>query len=555
MVVSEREKENPWLILTSGVSQLVTAVAALLHLGETLQGAQALSILWVFNDAMDRALSEAGNLLGVEYSGNFPGGLTGPDARHDHPSLEDSPIAEAKHRVSQRLLAQRPELSRFVGWRIVIPARPDCPQDILVLSALCPSAVLMIADGIQNDAIVRRDFGSRWRGYDATLRSLPTDAAVWCPSYLEQDCRYIGVPSVIPPDQYESVLHVVFNSPLGQRLARFAAPGGSPVKSIVLSQHLALSGLCSEQDELAYYQDIISGLRHLGQTPVLFKTHPRDQEKKLNALRDACSGSELIITDDAAACVPVECLSPLFVHQSVEVIGTTSSAMLGTVVWGKHVKPFIVDADYLPADLRTRIMRFAVRHGLPIRRLNRFADDRADIGPAIYRKDELEASLAQLSAAHSELNRRYATLQELLASERSAYAREFSEATAESGRRDWERRAWRVAAIALSRPVVVWGAGEGGRTTVEWLQRLGARVPMIVDGDSAKVGTTIHDVRVESPSQLRLMAERGEKPFVVVASVYAAEIEASLAHIVKLDRKDYELLGEVGRRPLPGLWP
>jgi hypothetical protein len=51
------------------------------------------------------------------------------------------------------------------------------------------------------------------------------------------------------------------------------------------------------------------------------------------------------------------------------------------------------------------------------------------------------------------------------------------------------------------------------------------------------------------------MVERGENPFVVVASAFAAEIELSIKQNVRLDPKDYELLGELGRRPLPGWQP
>jgi hypothetical protein len=572
---------NPWLILTSGLSQLSTALAALSSLREDFRGAQVLSILWLINEAMCRALNEVCDLFGVRYSGNFPGGLAGPGDYHE-PAPAASTDDDLKRQVSLSLLAQRPELGAFVGRRVVIPARPDVPQDVLLLSALRPSVVLLIADGIQNDAIVRRDSGPRWRGYDATLRRLPTDAAVWCPEYLEQDCQYIGVPRVIPPEDYEATLNRMLASPLGQRLAGLATPGGQPVKSIVLSQHLNVSGLCSLQDELAYYQDIVAELRQRGQTPILFKSHPRDQMEKLEAVRRGCSDLDITITDEDAACIPIECLDPLFANKSVEVVGTTSSAMLGTVAWGEHVRPCIVDADYLPADLRTRIVRFAVRHGLPIRRETRFADDSVEIGAALYRKDELETKLATLSASHAELSRECADLQERLAGERAAHSRELQEKlaaeqaahsrelqerlaseraahsrelaaiAAESARSDWQRRAWRVAAAALNRPMVVWGAGQGGRTVLEWLQGLGASIEMIVDSNPAKIGHAINGTRVESPLALHRIAESGTKPFVAVASVYTAEIEAFLTQRLQFTQKDYELLSELGQRALPG---
>jgi hypothetical protein len=79
-------------------------------------------------------------------------------------------------------------------------------------------------------------------------------------------------------------------------------------------------------------------------------------------------------------------------------------------------------------------------------------------------------------------------------------------------------------AVEPRRPLVIWGAGAAGR-------RLRAALPIpvlaFVDSDPARAGTVIDGVLVTAPASLG-DASSGA-PFVVVASLYAAQILETLA--------------------------
>ncbi|MGH9309921.1 MAG: methyltransferase domain-containing protein, partial [Vicinamibacterales bacterium] len=79
---------------------------------------------------------------------------------------------------------------------------------------------------------------------------------------------------------------------------------------------------------------------------------------------------------------------------------------------------------------------------------------------------------------------------------------------------------------ARRHPIVVWGAGAGGRRAAMLVGRFGGRVAAFVDSDPAKAGSVVAGATVMTPD--RLPHPEWRNAFVLVASVHAVAIEAQL---------------------------
>ena len=90
---------------------------------------------------------------------------------------------------------------------------------------------------------------------------------------------------------------------------------------------------------------------------------------------------------------------------------------------------------------------------------------------------------------------------------------------------------------AMGRPIFLWGAGKAGRDFLsqhpEWL--VGIRA--VVDSDARKHGAEIVGKRVVPPTVLTDL--RGQKPFVVIASQFEAEIGATLRGLGYTEDEDF----------------
>lgn len=75
-----------------------------------------------------------------------------------------------------------------------------------------------------------------------------------------------------------------------------------------------------------------------------------------------------------------------------------------------------------------------------------------------------------------------------------------------------------------SRPLFIWGAGRGGVLARQMLAGHGVQPTGFIDRDPAKIGTTLHGLRVFPPEHLSAT----DAPRVLVASVHAREILGSL---------------------------
>ncbi len=82
-------------------------------------------------------------------------------------------------------------------------------------------------------------------------------------------------------------------------------------------------------------------------------------------------------------------------------------------------------------------------------------------------------------------------------------------------------------AAARQRPLYVCGSGQAGRALADELRRRDLKVTGFVDRDPAKEGEIVDGLRVESRSRLSL--DSAPKPFMVLAGMFATEIDAELA--------------------------
>ena len=366
-VLTPATSQSDWLLMPTGISQLATMVATVRELNADARGAVVLSIISCFTPAMDLALRKASELWGCRYAGNFWKGLNGWQLDPDQLSDEERERWERDPSsvVSARLIELFPELAEYRGVRTVIPARPNMPEDFYFLSALEPSAVHLVADGIQNEVILHNRTGRAWRGFNRELASFPANCDVWCPDYLARDTAGIGNVRVLNAALVSAVYDELARSPLGRHLEKQVLACGELPRAIILSQHFALSQLCSEDEEFAYYSMICDGLQQAGLAPVLFKRHPRDPAAKTERLLATAAKAQLplICTDDLASCVPIECLKHLWADREIAVVGSSSSAVLGLQSLS-HVKAYCADGDFLPDRLRRQIILFSVKNSI-----------------------------------------------------------------------------------------------------------------------------------------------------------------------------------------------
>lgn len=95
----------------------------------------------------------------------------------------------------------------------------------------------------------------------------------------------------------------------------------------------------------------------------------------------------------------------------------------------------------------------------------------------------------------------------------------------------------RTRAVAgRGRSLYIWGAGQAGRGCLNQMRNGGVTTAGFIDSDPGKDGSAVEGLRVFTP--LRLQQER-PRPFVVVASMYAAEIEQVLQKFGLRPSRDY----------------
>jgi ADP-heptose:LPS heptosyltransferase/glycosyltransferase involved in cell wall biosynthesis len=89
------------------------------------------------------------------------------------------------------------------------------------------------------------------------------------------------------------------------------------------------------------------------------------------------------------------------------------------------------------------------------------------------------------------------------------------------------------------RPLLVWGAGEGGRVTLEMLVAQGIKAWGFIDADKSRRGRRVSGITVHGPQLLGILERLGCRPYIVIASMYAPEIRRTLDARGYKNREDY----------------
>lgn len=89
-----------------------------------------------------------------------------------------------------------------------------------------------------------------------------------------------------------------------------------------------------------------------------------------------------------------------------------------------------------------------------------------------------------------------------------------------------------------SRKVYIWGAGSAGRSVLKLLRNAGICINGFIDSDSSKCGNFVDGVEVCLPTSI-YNEKTIIKPFIIVASTYAEEIEKTLGRMNYKSNDDY----------------
>ena len=102
---------------------------------------------------------------------------------------------------------------------------------------------------------------------------------------------------------------------------------------------------------------------------------------------------------------------------------------------------------------------------------------------------------------------------------------------------------------AEGRPIVIWGAGGAGRVCLAELFRAGIGVRAFVDSSPSKMGESVEGISVVSPSYLEKEAASKRRSFVVIASMFHAEIGSALRGLGYRADRDYIVAAKCLSKP------
>ena len=363
------EVKNTWLLMPAGLTQLSTMLATLKMLGIPFQQARVLSNISVYNSAMDQCLRDCCRLFSIPFLGNYYNYIdfAGIPLEELSPSARRNFNADPKSFTIEWLKAKYADLAPYQGDSVMIMARPNMIEDLYYLTVIDPPNTILVADGSPPEILFRSLKGEHWAGCHDALREFPTSTPIYCPASLCQDNHHLGPTIPINKAILDEIYHCIRDSDIGRKLRSTIFSLNNLPKSIILSQHMALSRYCSVENEIDYYSQIISFLVKNQLTPVLFKRHPRDTIEKQKMLQERFVDfkSSIIFTDDYTSCIPIECLYEVWRDKPLTLVGSFSSSLKTFSSEPQHNR-ICFDVVYLPDSMRRYILGFAVRNCVSI---------------------------------------------------------------------------------------------------------------------------------------------------------------------------------------------
>jgi len=92
-----------------------------------------------------------------------------------------------------------------------------------------------------------------------------------------------------------------------------------------------------------------------------------------------------------------------------------------------------------------------------------------------------------------------------------------------------------------NRSIFIWGAGDGGRKTIELFEYNGIIIDGFIDRDNNKAGKEFLNKVIYLPAHIQHLISKGVKPFVIIASVYGEAIKSQLTEMGMIENIDFIL--------------
>lgn len=357
------------IIITTGGSQLLTQIACLRKIGHSLT-AYEVYYLGLEVKELNEVLTMICTQFKMVYKGRFPDlPLIYPINRKNFYKFETIKRLINKKYLLNFLFQKIPLLHQLKGKELVVPFRNKVIGDVFLLAALEPKSIILTADGVIDKINPRNVNNWRWYGIKTIINQIPVTGKIYTPSYLALDTKKISAIEVIP----DKVLYAVFNKVASttciQAFKTNLTSLGKP-KSIIFSQHLALTGVCDEKLELKLYKAIIFDLIKKKVFPIVFKPHPRETEEKIKYLKKEFSAyaDKILFLNKEAQVIPIEIIYALFKNSPPTLVTLSSSAPL-SITHASTSNMCVYDAPFIPNELRREISTFAKRYNCETRLL------------------------------------------------------------------------------------------------------------------------------------------------------------------------------------------
>ena len=359
----DSSSRKPPLLLAAGGGQLITQLAAMSGEGIDFDGA-SVYYLGLQGDLLGPYLAELCAAAGMLFLGELPFRYRAYSPVHLC-RLADLCVLLRRGAGYLRHIHEdlNPHISALQGRHLVMSLRHKMRMDPYLVTTLDPTHVTLTADGVVDAVEGWRFGGLASHFFHSAIRQVPSPVTIHAPAYLVADTNRLGAACRIADAQMESALACAAGTPLAKRfLAVLSGEVGNAFGAVIFSQHLALSELCSEEDEVEYYAGIVRDLLARGASSVLIKPHPRDTRQKMPALLAELEDLAdcVSVLEEALWGVPVEIARGHFEEHGVSLVTSSSSAPLS--IRSDRSRVVCYDGHMLSAEFRAEIGRFAQRH-------------------------------------------------------------------------------------------------------------------------------------------------------------------------------------------------
>ena len=315
------------LIITGGGSQLLTQITTLKHLDIPTSGADVYYI-GLPSGSLDTCMSQICQQFEMKYHGHLvtPPNYPGISFRTLIENLLKLNFSLKPSRLIWKIITRRfLHLRKISGKTVLINVRHKCIEDIFLLTALKPKQCLLTADGLVHNLEKRNFSGFRWIGVDNTLAQFPLTTLIYTPEYLARETQKLGNAGILSDKSLTDTFDKAANIDLYNTLEKKVLNETTPPQAIIFSQHLSLMEVCTEAEEIAFYEKLTERLLHETGGPVMFKPHPRDSRDKIEFFINHFKNKNVICLTPEQAALPIElCYRKL--HSSKPLLATCSSS-------------------------------------------------------------------------------------------------------------------------------------------------------------------------------------------------------------------------------------